>query len=308
MIRILAIIAGLGVGGGLSQFPEFSQQYLQRLGGAVDELKKVVADFDQSATAVGLTRQQALEGMSEGEFVERRRADMEATIEREVRLTADLKALENASMVSQVLQPWRFTDSEIAAATWDAFKPAVPVTPAGLGFGLAGFGLGAGAVGGAGYAFRRKGAKSQKMRRKQPQRLDRGTAAGGPRPGLPLSWLTRNNLDAHNVVMKGDVVVAAVRSIPAGQRQQGTVPEASDLMVVCVEGSGLVTGGGLVRTVDMGELAILPPSTIYEIRNTGEGIMRVFTVEPYGAEPEGGTPPLVAERGPVRAGPKLISG
>ncbi|MEM9851772.1 MAG: DUF2937 family protein, partial [Pseudomonadota bacterium] len=38
-----------------SQFPEFSQQYVQRLGGAVDELRRVAADFDASARAAGLT-------------------------------------------------------------------------------------------------------------------------------------------------------------------------------------------------------------------------------------------------------------
>ena len=33
----------------LSQAPEFAQQYRQRLGGALDELRRVVADFDADA-------------------------------------------------------------------------------------------------------------------------------------------------------------------------------------------------------------------------------------------------------------------
>ena len=44
--RIAAV--GFGVLGGFlaSQGPEFSQQYRQRLGGAIDELNRVVARFD----------------------------------------------------------------------------------------------------------------------------------------------------------------------------------------------------------------------------------------------------------------------
>ncbi|NRB05388.1 MAG: DUF2937 family protein, partial [Rhodobacteraceae bacterium] len=44
--RAIALAGGLAGGLSLSQFPEFSQQYLQRLGGAVDALAVVVTDFD----------------------------------------------------------------------------------------------------------------------------------------------------------------------------------------------------------------------------------------------------------------------
>ena len=42
-MRAIAVAGGLAGAAGLSQFPEFSQQYVQRLGGAVDELTAVVA-------------------------------------------------------------------------------------------------------------------------------------------------------------------------------------------------------------------------------------------------------------------------
>ena len=51
-----------------SQFPEYSQQYVQRLGGAVDELRLVVADFDKSAAGVGLSRDAALASMTGNDF------------------------------------------------------------------------------------------------------------------------------------------------------------------------------------------------------------------------------------------------
>ena len=60
IVRAITLAGGLAVGAGTSQFPEFSQQYAQRLGGAVDALSEVVADFDTSAVAEGLSRSEAL--------------------------------------------------------------------------------------------------------------------------------------------------------------------------------------------------------------------------------------------------------
>ncbi|MEL7345872.1 MAG: DUF2937 family protein, partial [Pseudomonadota bacterium] len=82
MLRILALAGGLAGAAGMSQFPEYSQQYTQRLAGAVDELSTVVADFDASALASGLTRQEALAQLSGTEFLDRRQADMTRTLTR----------------------------------------------------------------------------------------------------------------------------------------------------------------------------------------------------------------------------------
>ena len=48
MRRMLATIGGLGLAVTMSQFPEYAQQYTQRLGGAVDELRVVTEDFDRA--------------------------------------------------------------------------------------------------------------------------------------------------------------------------------------------------------------------------------------------------------------------
>ena len=56
VLRAFLVSFGIVSGAGFSQFPEFSQQYLQRLGGAVDELSTVVSDFDRSAATFGMTR------------------------------------------------------------------------------------------------------------------------------------------------------------------------------------------------------------------------------------------------------------
>ena len=39
MRRALSVLGGLALGFGFAQFPEYAQQYEQRLGGAVDEVR-----------------------------------------------------------------------------------------------------------------------------------------------------------------------------------------------------------------------------------------------------------------------------
>ncbi|HTM76667.1 MAG TPA: DUF2937 family protein, partial [Devosia sp.] len=60
MRRVIAGLGGLMLALALSQFPEYAQQYTQRLGGAVDELRVITEDFDRAAQQGGLDRQQAL--------------------------------------------------------------------------------------------------------------------------------------------------------------------------------------------------------------------------------------------------------
>ncbi|MEO0388953.1 MAG: DUF2937 family protein, partial [Pseudomonadota bacterium] len=93
MLRRLALLAGLAGGALTSQLPEYAQQYTQRLGGAADELARVVADFDASAAAVGLSRDAALAELQGTAFLARRQADMRRTIAREDRLTAQATKL-----------------------------------------------------------------------------------------------------------------------------------------------------------------------------------------------------------------------
>lgn len=143
IVRALTLSAGLLGGVAASQFPEFSQQYAQRLGGAVDALGEVVADFDASAAAEGLSRAEALDQMQGTDFIVRRRADMERSFARYARLSADLAALEGEGPFMRAYHLPRFSDTEIARAAWAAYQPAVPVTLAGGIFAAVGFLAGA---------------------------------------------------------------------------------------------------------------------------------------------------------------------
>ena len=146
MLRILTLAGGLLGAAGLSQYPEFSQQYLQRLSGQIDALRVVVADFDASAARADLNREEALAQMTGTAFLEDRRADMTRTFARFYGLQAERDALAAASPLERMALPHRLADRDTFLGTWDDFTPAMPLSIAGLASGGFGFLLGASLV------------------------------------------------------------------------------------------------------------------------------------------------------------------
>ncbi|MBU2937449.1 MULTISPECIES: DUF2937 family protein [Pacificibacter] len=141
ILKTLTLIGGMFGAATLSQFPEFTQQYMQRLGGQVDALAVVIQDFDTSAGKANMTRDAALASMGGSVFLENRRNDMRATIERHRRLKEDLAALTTASPIARVSMPHRLRDQAVVRATYDTFRPALPLTlegalSSGIGFAI----------------------------------------------------------------------------------------------------------------------------------------------------------------------------
>ena len=136
MRRILSIVGGLALGLVLSQFPEYAQQYAQRLGGAVDELRIITEAFDQAADQSGLTREQALgryELVSDN-FVAGRGRSMRQTFGRYGELSATLGKIRGADAWTRLTLLPDFLDTEIGARALDDFQPAVPVTMEGFAY------------------------------------------------------------------------------------------------------------------------------------------------------------------------------
>lgn len=161
MIRALAVAGGICVAGASSQFPEYSQQYMQRLSGAVDELSAVVAQFDADAQGLGLSRAQALDDLAQGgRMGEARALSMGRVLSRYDRLSRDLAVLKDSTALDRALNAWRLSERDLARATWADFRPALPVSVEGAGFAGAGFGLGyvlfAGLLAGVGRLVRRR--------------------------------------------------------------------------------------------------------------------------------------------------------
>ncbi|MEL6598143.1 MAG: DUF2937 family protein [Pseudomonadota bacterium] len=153
-----------GVAGALAaaQFPGFSQQYVQRLGGAVDALSAEAQAFDASASDAGLTREEALDryALSDDPFLVARGEDMAGLLTRFENLRDSLAALQFAGPVERLMQVHRLSDIEVAANTWNSYEPTVPMTFTGLIFAASGFGAGYGGatilMGLIGLPFRRR--------------------------------------------------------------------------------------------------------------------------------------------------------
>lgn len=142
MTGLLRLIVAVVFAVILSQFPAFSDQYVQRLGGQVDALSRVASEFDASATRAGLTRDEALADLSGSAFRAAHQDDMRRVFTRLDRARADLQLLRIAGPLERMALPHRLRDTETLSATWSDFRPAVPVTTAGLSAAGIGFALG----------------------------------------------------------------------------------------------------------------------------------------------------------------------
>jgi hypothetical protein len=144
MRRMLATVGGLALGLCFSQFPEYAQQYEQRLGGAVDELRIITSEFDSAAQTAGLSRDQAFQRYeaSPDSFLAGRGVSMQATFARYNQLSTDLADLQGAGPLQRLEHLGQYLDSEVGARALQNYKPAVPVTPEGLMWALGGVVLG----------------------------------------------------------------------------------------------------------------------------------------------------------------------
>lgn len=140
IVRALALAAGMTGAAGLSQFPEFSQQYMQRLGGAVDELARQVRRYESDAAEAGLSLPGYIDALAaEGRLAKRQAANMSEDVDRHARLSASLAQLEGAGPFTRARLAAHFSDRDVAERAWDAFRPAVPATFEGAVFAGTGF-------------------------------------------------------------------------------------------------------------------------------------------------------------------------
>lgn len=144
MSRIIRIVAfGMGLCGGIvaSQGPEFAQQYRQRLGGAIDELRQVITRFDADAQASGETQASAIARLRSNtdDFVSRQGAAMQANVERLNRLEAHRGAMMQGGPFARIALMVRDGDQDVMEAVYRDFEPALPVTEEGILSSAAGF-------------------------------------------------------------------------------------------------------------------------------------------------------------------------
>jgi hypothetical protein len=130
MIRRAALAIGLLFALAGSQLPEFAQQYRQRLGGAIDELDRMIAEFDSEAANQSLTREQGLQRLKANAdaLAHERGADLEGDIERAARLTRQQEAFRIGGPLTRLASLVENFDPATLTKAIRDYEPAVPIT------------------------------------------------------------------------------------------------------------------------------------------------------------------------------------
>lgn len=163
--RIISIIGAVA----FSQFPQFFGQYMQRLGGHLDEARFVLAQYIAAAEALNLTLEEYIrEHLESGSEVFVSSGEViQSLLERVRSLELSYQALQDATIYNRWFVFLREVDWSIATGTWENFVPGVPTTVEGLTYALAGLLLGWGiytllkiAIAAPVKAFKAKGSKA----------------------------------------------------------------------------------------------------------------------------------------------------
>lgn len=143
MGRLLALLLALLGAAALSQGPEFAQQYMQRVSGAVDELGEFVRRFNSDTDAAGLTREEALAAYAEsGDFLSLQGVRVEDTLTRYEQLEEHLNQIRTANEYERSFLIAQEHDLPMLRATAHDYQPAMPLTLAGAAHAGVGFILG----------------------------------------------------------------------------------------------------------------------------------------------------------------------
>ncbi|MFQ5774535.1 MAG: DUF2937 family protein [Kiloniellaceae bacterium] len=139
--RLLSAFAALAGAVLLSQFPAFYDQYVQRLGGRLDQARIEVGRIEGAARAERMTVGQYIDAFLTSETSAHRRqgrilGEQVADLER---LRSALVALAPARAVQRPGRFARHADAQLARATLDNFRPSVPLRPEGFVYAFAGF-------------------------------------------------------------------------------------------------------------------------------------------------------------------------
>lgn len=144
LLRLPQLTAGGAGAGGACQFPSFYAQYLQSLGGRLDQAREQAERLELLAADLGLTAEAYVARLSASsdEAVSRAGTLAASLLEDRARLAAAYQALSSAEVWARPFQLARWGDAAIAEATLGRFQPALPVTPEGFAYGAIGLLLG----------------------------------------------------------------------------------------------------------------------------------------------------------------------
>jgi hypothetical protein len=130
LIRRLALAVGVLFALVGSQLPEFAQQYRQRLGGAIDELDRMIAQFDTEVAAQSLTRVQGVDRLktNSDSLAQERGAAIEEDVDRAARLARQREAFQIGGPLTRLAGLIENFDPTTASKAIEDYEPAVPLT------------------------------------------------------------------------------------------------------------------------------------------------------------------------------------
>ncbi|MFU8897318.1 mannose-6-phosphate isomerase-like protein (cupin superfamily) [Roseinatronobacter thiooxidans] len=94
---------------------------------------------------------------------------------------------------------------------------------------------------------------------------------------LPIVQLAQQNEEFRQVIWTGDKTQLVLMAIPEGGEIGGEVHEGHDQLLYFVAGSGLATIGNVETEIREGDVGIVPSGTYHNFRNTGSGMLKLFT-------------------------------
>jgi mannose-6-phosphate isomerase-like protein (cupin superfamily) len=94
---------------------------------------------------------------------------------------------------------------------------------------------------------------------------------------LPVVEFARENDEFRKVLWTGDQTQLVLMAIPESGEIGGEVHEGHDQLLYFVAGSGLGKIGETETLVADGDVSIVPSGVFHNFRNTGSGMLKLFT-------------------------------
>lgn len=94
---------------------------------------------------------------------------------------------------------------------------------------------------------------------------------------LPVAELARSNDKFREVIWTGNKTQLVLMAIPEGGEIGGETHQGHDQLLYFVDGTGTAKIGDDEMPVSAGDVAIVPSGQYHNFRNTGSGMMRLYT-------------------------------
>ena len=93
----------------------------------------------------------------------------------------------------------------------------------------------------------------------------------------PVVKMARDNDEFRKVIWTGEQCQLVLMAIPEGGEIGGEVHEGHDQLLYFVAGKGVAKIGDKEMPVADGDVSIVPSGTFHNFRNTGSGMLKLFT-------------------------------